>query len=165
MIHHQTPSPTTNPKAGLDLEYLDYSYPPSDISGHDYLSRAVGGEVYKLNIQSEEVPRLTHDYLNRYAPVISKRCVAWTEYLSPIKWRASLPQATPTYWTSSLASRVASRMCWPSDGSSTSTAIDSCAERTGTGEEVPTPTPNTMKGRRYSGCGPARLPGTARHEW
>ena len=89
----QSPRPTPVPPAGLDLEYLDYSYPPSGMSGHSYVSRGSDGEIYMLNIQTGRTRQLTDDGVKKYSPVMSDRYVAWTEHHSPTKLAVRSPSS------------------------------------------------------------------------
>ena len=81
----QNPRSTLIPMAGLDLQYLDYSYPPTGISGNRYVARGSEGEVHMGDIRTGEIHQLTDDGRKKYAPVMSEHHVAWTEHHSPSK--------------------------------------------------------------------------------
>ena len=89
----KSPRPTPVPPAGLDLEYLDYSYPPGGMSGQSYVSRGSDGEIYMLNIQTGSAHQLTDDGVKKYGPVMSDRYVAWTEHHSPTRLAARSPSS------------------------------------------------------------------------
>ena len=89
----QNPKPTQVPMAGLDLEYLDYGYPPTGISGDSYVARGAEGEVHIGNIHTGEIRQLTDDGRKKYSPVMSERYVAWTEHHSPSKLGKGRPSS------------------------------------------------------------------------
>ena len=89
----QNPRPTQIPMAGLDLEYLDYSYPPTGISGDRYVARGSEGEVHMGDIHTGEIRQLTDDGPKKYGPVMSERYVAWTEHHSPSKLGKGRPSS------------------------------------------------------------------------
>ena len=89
----QNPRPTPIPMAGLDLQYLDYSYPPTGISGDRYVARGSEGEVHMGDIRTGEIRQLTDDGRKKYGPVISERYVAWTEHHSPSKLGKGRPSS------------------------------------------------------------------------
>ena len=89
----QNPRPTQIPIAGLDLEYLDYGYPPTGISGDRYVARGSEGEVHIGDIHTGEIRQLTDDGRKKYGPVISERYVAWTEHHSPSKLGKGRPSS------------------------------------------------------------------------
>ena len=81
----ESPRPTPVPMAGLDLEYLNYSYPPTSIAGDRYVARGSEGEVHIGDIHTGEVRQLTDDGRKKFSPVMSERYVAWKEHHSPSK--------------------------------------------------------------------------------
>ena len=88
-----SPRPTPAPMAGLDLEYLDYGYLPSGISGDRYVARGSEGEVHIGDIHTGEIRQLTDDGRKKYGPVMSERFVAWTEHHSPSKLGKGRPSS------------------------------------------------------------------------
>lgn len=89
----QNPRSTPIPIAALDLEYLDYGYPPTGISGSRYVAGGSEGEVHMGDIHTGEIRQLTDDGRKKYGPVMSECYVAWTEYHSPSKLGEGRPSS------------------------------------------------------------------------